>query len=98
MLVAHHDSISSGPGAGDFDVFGPAGRQGLNFALIGGPSYYHTPRDTPENLSLRSLQHQGSYALALALYFGHIDLDHSPKPNRIYFDVFGQLLVHYPEA
>ena len=86
------------PNVTDFDVFGPAGLQGLNFAFIGGASHYHTPRDTPENLSLRSLQHQGSYALPLARYFGQIDLDRPPEPDRVYFDLFGQLLVHYPES
>lgn len=86
------------PNDTDFTVFARAGLQGLNFAFLGGATYYHSPHDTPENLSLRSLQHQGFYALPLARYFGHRDLDRPPEPSRVYFDLFGRALVHYPQA
>ena len=44
----------------DFTHFLQAGKSGFNFSFVGGLDYYHTPRDTPENLSQRTLQHYGS--------------------------------------
>ncbi|HEU4435435.1 MAG TPA: M28 family metallopeptidase [Pyrinomonadaceae bacterium] len=74
-----------------------AGRiPGLNFAFIEQPLRYHTQADNIENLDQRSLQHQGSYALALAQHFGNLNLDQPRNgQNAIYFDVFGTTLFHY---
>ncbi|HEX5084304.1 MAG TPA: cyclic peptide export ABC transporter, partial [Blastocatellia bacterium] len=62
------------PNATDMTIFKEAGLSGLNFAFIGGLSSYHTQLDTPENLDDGSLQHHGSYALALARHFGDANL------------------------
>lgn len=86
------------PNDTDFTVFRRADMQGLNFAFNGDAVHYHRPGDSPENLSLRSLQHHGAYALPLARDFGQGDLDLPPAPGRVYFDVFGRLLAHYPQA
>jgi hypothetical protein len=43
------------------------------FAHLGGKSRYHTMMDNPGHLDLRSLQHQGSYALGLTR-FGNLDM------------------------
>lgn len=43
-----------------------------------------------------SLNHQGSYALALARHFGNLDFENSKQGNAIYFNTIGSGIVHYP--
>jgi Peptidase family M28 len=86
----------SGAGS-DLSVFMDAGLAGMDVAHTEGHAYYHTPLDNPEELDERSLQHTGSYALALTRHFGNVSLDHTKAPDEIYFNVFG-FMVHYPEA
>jgi len=70
---------------------------GINLAYIGGLLYYHTSNDNPRNLSLASLQHHGSYALAFARHFGAMPLQDVPKrPNAVYFNTIGAGIVTYP--
>ncbi|MFP4502778.1 MAG: M20/M25/M40 family metallo-hydrolase [Candidatus Hydrogenedentota bacterium] len=75
-----------------------AEKAGLNFAAVDGFPVYHTERDTPENLSLASLEHHGRYALGLTRHMGNGPLDTVAAPNRVYFNIAGPWLVHYPEA
>jgi Peptidase family M28 len=81
----------------DLSVFLDAGRAGLNVAFIQGLTHLHTPLDNPEELDEGSLQHMGSYALALARHFGNVSLDHTKAPDEVYFNIF-RFLVHYPEG
>lgn len=83
------------PNSTDFTVFNAHGIQGLNFAYIDGLPSYHTLLDNAQTFDERSLQHHGSYALALARQFGSVDLRQSPRPDRVYFDLLGLRLVHY---
>lgn len=86
------------PNSTDLSVFKRAGMAGMNFAFIGSAGSYHTPEDTAENLDLRSLQHHGSYALALARRFGNLDLSNRKQPNAVFFN-FGagpSWFVNYP--
>jgi Zn-dependent M28 family amino/carboxypeptidase len=53
------------PNDTDMTVFNKAGFHGLNFAYIDGSTKYHTMQDSYANVDERSLQHHGSYALAL---------------------------------
>jgi hypothetical protein len=84
------------PNDTDLTVFKRHGMQGINFAFIGDPARYHTPSDRLELLSHRTLQHQGDNALAAvrALASGPME----ETGNRVYFDLFGLTLVHWPEA
>jgi hypothetical protein len=84
------------PNDTDLTVFKRHGMQGINFAFIGDPARYHTPSDRLEFLSHRTLQHQGDNALAAvrALAGGAVE----ETGNRVYFDLFGFTLVHWPEA
>ncbi|MCX5772702.1 MAG: M20/M25/M40 family metallo-hydrolase, partial [Candidatus Hydrogenedentes bacterium] len=69
---------------------------GYNIAFIEDLPYYHTPNDNPDNLSLSSLQHHGSYALNLARHFGNMPLNNVPKePDAIFFNIFGPIMVQY---
>jgi hypothetical protein len=77
-------------------VFKAAGWPGMNFAYINGLTHYHTQLDNPENVDARSLQHHGSYALALRRYFGAAVPEAKSEGDAIYFDAVGFLLVRYP--
>jgi hypothetical protein len=85
------------PNDTDFTVFRPAGIPGLNFAFGEGLEAYHSPLDTPDHLSLASLQHHGSYGLALTRYFGQVDLAalRNSRDDDVFFDWFGSRLVAY---
>jgi len=84
------------PNDTDLTIFKKAGYQGMNFAYIHGLSHYHTALDTIDRISLRSLQHQGSYALALTRHFGNLALDNSRQADAIFFNPIGNLLFQYP--
>jgi hypothetical protein len=86
------------PNDTDLTEFRGARLPGLNFAFIEGVLRYHTQADNIANLDERSLQHQGSYAVALARHFGNIKLDQVAAGNAIYFDVLGIFLLHYPAS
>jgi hypothetical protein len=86
----------SGSGS-DLSVFMDSGLAGMDVAHTEGHAHYHTPLDNPEELDERSLQHMGSYALALTRHFGNVSLDQTKAPDRVYFNLFG-FLVHYPEG
>lgn len=85
------------PNDTDFSVFRRAGLAGLNFAYVGCFPRYHTSGDNIQSLDLRSLQHEGSYALTLAHKFGTLDLARTSAPDAVYFNV-GRWTVRYPEA
>ena len=86
------------PNDTDFSPFKRAGYAGLNFAFIEGLTHYHTALDSPENIDERSIQHHGSYALALTRRFG----DGGPPPTSggrsVYFNTLGSAFIHYPQA
>ncbi|MEN3370345.1 MAG: hypothetical protein V7609_2488 [Verrucomicrobiota bacterium] len=84
------------PNSTDLTVFKAAGRQGMNFAYIHGLTHYHTALDNLENIDARTVQHHGSYALALSRYFGSAVTAVKPEGDAIYFDAIGFLLVRYP--
>jgi hypothetical protein len=69
----------------------------LNFANIGGFERYHAPTDTVENVDERTLQHHGTYALALARAFAARSLPLAPEGDAVYFDC-GPFFVRYPGA
>ncbi|MGI4886354.1 MAG: M20/M25/M40 family metallo-hydrolase [Janthinobacterium lividum] len=83
------------PNGTDFTAFRAAGLPGLNFAFVGGYSYYHSPADTPEHLDLASLQHQGDYLLPLVQHFASISLAHAPTSDSTFFNSLGTWLVVY---
>ena len=84
------------PNDTDLTVFKQAGLAGLNFAYIKGVNHYHTPLDNIDSIDERSLQHHGSYALALARHFGNLNLEQTRQSNAVYFNTLGSILVHYP--
>lgn len=83
------------PNQTDLTVFKEAGLTGLNFANIDGITHYHSAGDTLSAVDSNIMQHQGSYAVALAKHFGNVDLSQTGRTNAVYFDLFGRKLVHY---
>lgn len=86
------------PNDTDMTVFKGAGAAGLNFAYAERLTNYHTALDSSEEIDERSLQHHGSYALALAHRFGDLDLAELRSRDAVYFNAFGPVLVRYSEA
>jgi hypothetical protein len=86
------------PNDTDFTVFRKAGWPGFNFAFIGGGVHYHTALDDPAHLDRRSLQHAGDAALALARYFGAMDVLPLRDGDAVYFNLPALGLVVYPAA
>lgn len=84
------------PTTTDYEVLKRDGMPGMNFAFIGGFKYYHTPNDSPEHMSLATLQHQGGNALAMTLHLGMADLSDVRAPDATYFNTLGGHLVVYP--
>jgi hypothetical protein len=82
------------PNDTDFSVFRRGGLAGLNFAFGGDWTHYHTAIDNFQNLDRRSLQHDGSYALALARRFGDSDLTKANDGDAVYFTLFGRTVVY----
>ncbi|MCA1658981.1 MAG: M20/M25/M40 family metallo-hydrolase, partial [Verrucomicrobiaceae bacterium] len=84
------------PNSTDMTVFKAAGLLGMNFAHINGLTHYHTQLDNLENVDARTLQHHGSYALALSRHFGAAVPAVKPEGDAIYFNALGLFLVRYP--
>ncbi|HEX8560042.1 MAG TPA: M20/M25/M40 family metallo-hydrolase [Pyrinomonadaceae bacterium] len=85
------------PNDTDLTVFKKAGYEGLNFAYINQLNRYHTAGDSLENIDERSVQAQGSYALALATHAWDLGPGRRQDGNAIYFNLPGSFLVHYPQ-
>jgi hypothetical protein len=85
------------PNDTDLTVFKRAGYEGLNFAYIDRLNRYHTAADSVENIDERSVQAQGSYALALATHAWEIRPGQRQAGNAIYFNLPGSFLIHYPQ-
>lgn len=87
------------PNDTDFTRFRSARIPGLNFAFGGHLEGYHSSMDTPENLDITSLQHQGSYLLSLVRHFGQMNLGNLKRESGddIFFDWFGANLITYSE-
>lgn len=86
------------PNDTDLSVFKRAGVAGMNFAHVAGHTHYHSRLDSVAQLDERSLQHQGTLAVALTRHFGGLDLNQTSDANSVYFDVAGRGLVRYSAA
>jgi hypothetical protein len=84
------------PNDTDGSVLKAHGYPVMNFAFIGGFEDYHRATDDVSHLDPRSVQHHGTYALALARELGDEGLGSLRAPDRVWFDLFGYLIVSYP--
>lgn len=70
---------------------------GFNFAFIDDHFDYHTANDTPENLDLETLAHQGSYLMPLLNYFKDADLSNlNAEEDLLYFSLPYGEIISYP--
>jgi hypothetical protein len=86
------------PNDTDFSVFKQEGIAGLNFAFIGSHPAYHTQLDSVDRLDRASLQHQGSYVLALTRRLGNLEHFERSGADAVYFNPLGHWLVVYPPS
>lgn len=84
----------------DLNWFNEAGIPGMNFGYWAEGTVYHSMRDNFETIDPRSLQHHGSYALALTQHFGNMDLSAAQisEGDAVYFSLFYGLFISYPAA
>ena len=71
------------------------GLPGFNFAIMGRPQYYHSPRATVDRLDPRALQDLGSQALGLVSTLAFAPALPGRTPDAVFFDVAGHGLIHY---
>lgn len=88
------------PNDTDVTVFRPTHAAALNFAFGGHLDAYHSNLDTPSDLDAASLQHHGSYALALVREFGQMNLAQLSRHggDDVFFDWIGSNLIVYSES
>jgi len=94
------DVYRSMPNSSDLTQFLRNGFAGLNFAVLDDLSYYHTPRDNPDNVSLRSLQHYGEQVLPIVLAYAREPRYGRPgafaaSQDMVYFTWLPGVLVSY---
>jgi hypothetical protein len=83
------------PNATDVNSFSERGWTTLNFAMIGNETRYHSPGDDLAALDLRSLQHMGDQALAVARQFAASDP--GGDGSVLFADIAGLQLVVIPQ-
>lgn len=86
------------PNDTDLTVFKRNNVNGINFAFVQNPNFYHTTRDSVESLSTASLQHHGDNALAAARALAQADLASPPKGDAVFFDVLSFGVVRWPKG
>lgn len=69
---------------------------GYNFAFIGRPQLYHSPKATPDALDQGALQDMGAQVLDLTRALLVAEALPAKAPDVVFFDAFGAKLVVYP--
>jgi hypothetical protein len=83
----------------DLEEYMARGSAGLDFLYIGNTPVYHTLLDNVQTIDPSSIQHEGSYALALVRQFGAMDLSQVPTAsNNVMFNILPGVVVHYSET
>lgn len=83
------------PNDTDFTILKRAGVPGLNFAIVGDSTAYHTNRDTAARLSDESLTTAGENAVAIAAGLDGMDPRRRAIEQSVYFDVAGRWALSY---
>lgn len=85
------------PNDTDLTVFREKGSvQGFNFAFIDSHFNYHTMQDKYENLSPKSLAHQGTYLFPLLNYFSNADLSSLKSSDENVYFTIPFSFINYP--
>jgi hypothetical protein len=87
------------PGGDDMEVYKEElDAAGLDFVYFVDRSVYHTAADNLQTIDPRSVQHDGSYALALTRHFGDTSLANLRAPDQLFFTLLPGLTIHYPKT
>ncbi|MFH0993282.1 MAG: M28 family peptidase [bacterium] len=91
------------PNLTDFTEFLAIGKQGINFAVLKGLFYYHTPNDEYINIDLSSIQHYGAQIVPLVEEFvtdvAYADVHYfEADENAIFFTLFPNVFISYTET
>jgi len=86
------------PGGTDLDAFAVPGVPVLAFTALGGRASHHQAADRSENVSERTLQHEGQQLLSMTRELGRTDLAGPALagPPRAYLSLPLAGLIHYP--
>jgi hypothetical protein len=85
------------PNDTDLTVFKREGMAGVNFAFVGAPLRYHTPRDDLRHLDAGSLQHHGDHALGMVRALAASRGSFEPAGDAVFFDVLAAFVVRWPQ-
>ena len=80
----------------DFTRFSDTGILGVDGAIVGGGAFYHSPLDSPENLSPASLQQMGQTTLALTRELIDADLGMLEEGDDVIVATAPWGLIRYP--
>jgi hypothetical protein len=89
------------PNYTDFTEFVKAGKTGVNFAVLEGLRYYHSPGDSFPHIRMSSLQHYGEQIVPMVDEFTS-DAKYSDvayfagTQDQVFFTLFPNVFVHYP--
>ncbi len=91
------------PNYTDFTEFLAIGKQGINFAVLDGLYYYHTPFDNYTNINLSSIQHYGEQIVPLVEEFvtdaQYADVNYFVgNQDQVFFNLLPGVFVAYPET
>jgi len=91
------------PNSTDFTEFLAIDKNGMNFAVLNGLEYYHTPFDNYTNINQSSIQHYGTQIVPLVDEFvmndQYKDVDYfDAETNQVFFTLFANVFVHYGEG
>ncbi len=84
------------PNDTDLSMALTGGWSAYNFAFIGRPGLYHSPKATPDRLDQGALQDMGGQVLALTKALLAAPALPERSKDAVFFDVFGQFLAIYP--
>ncbi len=90
------------PNSTDFTEFLALDITGVNFAVLNGLEYYHTPFDNYTNVDPSSIQHYGEQIVPLVEEFvtnyEYNDVDYFvADSNQVFFTLFTNVFIHYNE-
>ncbi len=83
------------PNDTDFTVSREKGLPGFNFAMLGRPQYYHSPRATADRVDPRTVQDLGGQALGIVSALAFAPVLPATGRDAVFFDVAGHGLIHY---
>jgi hypothetical protein len=83
------------PNDTDFSIIKRQGIPGLNFAPVVDSYAYHTARDTPDRLSLRTIRDTGENIVAILNALNDVDITERSADTGTFFDIAGTVGVAY---